>query len=613
MSFLKHIRNSLGFDYRSLALYRFLIGIIIMTDVIYRLPDITNFYTDVGLVPRALFLNEMTLPWSFSLHLANGSSEIMTIFFMIQLLLGFMVAVGYKTNWAMLGSFILNVSVHNRNWLVQNGGDDVLRSILLLSVFLPLNRFFSVDSALKKDKAPTPEDPHMSFWVMAFTFQVFAIYFISYVLKTHDMWRKDFTAIYFSSRLDIFATSFGIFTRNFQLFQKIATAATALLEWLGPLLLVFPWVFGKRWWWIRTLVVALFWGLHLGIFFTMKIGLFPWICLAMWTIFLPGPLWDKVLACLRKKHYGSLTVYFDGDCRFCEKGVRLLREFFLLPEVQIKECQSDTKVLKKMESENSWVVMNAQGEMFTRFGAFLELLRHSPLFSWLRRPLGMRPLRWAGNRTYHWVSHHRPFMGKVTQYLVFTEEKMRPLTLKVLSEAFGGLIFATLIAWNLGTIKTLGIKTGYFGDVGRWLHIYQEWNMFAPFPKLDNVWIEVTGELSDGTSIDLHTGSRDIFGVRDWSFYNYVPNEHWRKFYLNLSNRSDYTRYYGGYLCRRWNDRNIRFVPETTLRKLEIVSFSQLNHLNNEKGPVERKLSWKHWCFDEDYKRDNPDSLNKRP
>jgi hypothetical protein len=35
---------------------------------------------------------------------------------------------------------------------------------------------------------------------------------------------------------------------------------------------------------------------------------------------------------------------------------------------------------------------------------------------------------------------------------------------------------------------------------------------------------------------------------------------------------------------------------------MEIITYSQMNLPDGKRGGIERKLSWKHWCFDEDYK-----------
>ena len=58
-------------------------------------------------------------------------------------------------------------------------------------------------------------------------------------------------------------------------------------------------------------------------------------------------------------------------------------------------------------------------------------------------------------------------------------------------------------------------------------------------------------------------------------------------------------------MCRKWNDRRVRLVENTTLRKLDIVVFSQSNLPDGSRGGINRKMSWTHWCFDEDYKRES--------
>lgn len=599
--FIAIFRTTLGLDYRSMALYRAFMGIIVMADVIYRLPDLTNFYTDLGLVPRATFVTEMGMPWSFSLHLANGSLTYAIILFAIHFIFGLMIFTGYKSRWAFLGAYIMTVSVHNRNWMVNNGGDDILRSILFLSVFLPTNRFWSVDSALSKEEKPS--GTWMSTWVIAVTFQVFVIYFVSYILKDHPIWRENFNAVFFASRLDIFSTPLGLWLRDFIWFGKLSTIYTIYVEWLGPILLIIPFMFGRFWWQVRMLTVFLFWGLHAGIIATMYIGVFPWMCLVIWMIFIPGPVWDRILALFRKRNFGKLTLYFDADCGFCKKSVYLIREFLLLPEVRIAEGQSDSSVHKDMEKNHSWVIVNEKNERFFRYDAFREIVRHSPVLFLKNWFYSSAPVRFIGGKVYHWVSHHREFMGKFSQCLLWTEPKKSFLAITGLREIFGVFILLTLLNWNLTTIKKLKYSSPFFESVTRVLHLYQEWNMFAPFPKMDNVWLEITGELGDGTQMEILTGDTDIYRVKDQDFARNVQNEHWRKFYLNATARADYLRYYGGFLCRQWNTRGIK-KKDTTLRKMEIVSYSQLNLPNGDRGGIERKLSWKHWCFDEDYKRE---------
>lgn len=605
MNILRNILKTSGFDYRSLGLYRILMGIIVMADVVYRIPDLVNFYTDAGLVPRSIFMSEMGMPWSMSFHFANGSIGFAATMFAIHFLFGLMLMVGYKSRWAMIGAFVMTVSVHNRNWLVNNGGDDILRAILFISIFLPLNRRFSIDSALRRDKEPTG-DVHISTWGWMYFLQVFVIYYVSYLLKNHPMWRTDFTAVYFASRLDIFSSDFGFWLRQFPTFAKLSTIFTIYVEFLGPLLLVFSFVFGRFWWIARLVVIGLFWALHGGIIATMLIGVFPFTCLVMWIIFLPTPFWDKLGAYYEKLGFNKLTIYFDGECRFCEKMVLIIREFFLFSDVKVQPTQSDPKINESMLKENSWVVVNGDGTRFFHFAAMLEVMRHSPVLKWFVPVFSLKIFFVPFTGVYKWVANHRQLLSRYSQYIEFKPARKDITWLNWVYQISGAFFFVTLLMWNVGTIKRWEIQVPFFQNVTRWIHLYQEWNMFAPFPKMDNVWVEIPAELGNGQEIELLTGDKDIYSVKDKVFPKIVPNEHWRKFFLNVSERTDYARYYGGYLCREWNDRGIQKVPDTTLRKFEIIVYSQPNLPNDEKGGISRKLSWKHWCFDEDYKRDNP-------
>lgn len=606
MSALGFIRKTFALDFRSMALYRVLIGLVVMCDVIYRLEDLTDFYTDIGLVPRSLFISEMAMPWSFSFHLANGSLVFAIIMFTIHFLCGLFMSVGYKTKFFSLMAFVFTVSVHNRNWLVNNGGDDVLRSILFISIFLPLGKFYSVDAAMRKEPLAMDKKEHFSFWTLTFFLQVFCIYFISYILKDHPIWRSDFTAVFFSSKLDIFVAQVGLWIRNFPFLMKVSTFFTIYLEWLGPLLLIGSFAFRKYWWVVRTALVLLFIGFHFGIFLTMNIGLFTFICMAMWTIFLPGPLWDKIGDALRKRGFGKMKIYFDADCGFCQKGVRIIRSFFLLPEVEIATAQSVPKIGAQMKGDHSWVVVNGKGESFTQYNAWIEITNNSPVLYPVRKVFSFAPVRFLGQKIYKFVSHNRGLFGKLTQWLEYTGNKKDVFSFKLLREIMGVVFFATLLMWNLTTIRKYNIKSPVFQSIGRWLHIYQEWNMFAPYPKLDNVWVEVPGVLSDGSEVEVITGNRDTYSIKDQAFYDSIPNEHWRKFYLNLTEKNTYSRYFGSFLCRKWNDRNIRWVENTTLRKFEVVVYSQVNLPDGEKSGITKKHSWKHWCFDEEYKKEAP-------
>lgn len=594
--FLEILKRSFGFDYRSMSLYRLLIGTLIVVGVLYRLPDLTAFYTDVGILPRQIFLSEFALPWSFSLHLASGSYGVMFLFFMVQLVLGLMVLFGFKTRWALIFSYILNVSVHNRNWLINNGGDDVLRSILFLSIFLPLDHYFSIDSGRRKNSRPSQEYV-TSPWTIAFFIQVLAIYFVSYILKDHPVWRGEYTAVYYALRVDALVNPLGFIIREIPWFDTIATIFTIFLEWSGPLLLFFSFLFFKHWWIIRSIVLLGFWGLHLGIILTMWIGLFPYICIAMWTLFIPSPVWNYLG---RKFYHSPVRIYYDRDCGFCFKMVSLIKSFCLTKESLILPAQENPRIHEIMNRENSWVVETQEGECHTAYEAFLLIVKHSwslrlGIFFWQARPV-----KYFLEKLYRWISHNRPLMGKFSQFLILLPPRKDVMTLRILSSLLGGGVCITLIMWNLTTIKRFNFNAPFFADVTRWLHLYQEWNMFSPRPKPDSVWIEIPAVLTDGSEIELLTGDRDIYSVKNEAFFRSIRSEHWRKLYFNVTDRIDYGKYLGSFLCRNWNDLDNGLVPNVKLRKFDINVYSQMNLLNNEKEGIVKKATWTQWCFGKD-------------
>src|SRR3989338_10114953 len=66
------IRPAFSIDLRSLAIFRILIGLVIVIDLICRLGDVALYYSDQGVLPREVMLNSAR-PWfSFS----NAANQI---------------------------------------------------------------------------------------------------------------------------------------------------------------------------------------------------------------------------------------------------------------------------------------------------------------------------------------------------------------------------------------------------------------------------------------------------------------------------------------------------------------------------------------------------------
>ncbi len=497
---LLRLKDYFSFDTRALALGRMGLGISIFIDILWRMQSIEWHYTDLGTMPRDVFLSQFAFSWTSSFHLMNGSFAFAFILLALHAVFALMVAVGYKTRLFTLLLSLFTISLHNRLWYLNNGGDDALRALLFFAVFIPWGEMWSLDW-WRSGQNPGPRRVSGS-WVAVWFLQAFCIYFVSYILKTSPIWRQDYTAIYYSSHLDLFATPLMKSLRQSPGFLKVSTFLTIVLEWLGPLILVLG-IFAPRklWKWIKFTVVASFWGLHIGIILTMSIGLFPFYCIFMWFFFLPSELLD----------------WFEQ-----------------------------------------------------KYPKFIRGLNY-PL-SWLSLKLGLSPLA-----------------ARESKGLFY------------LSQAFGVFIFSAIFFWNLSTLKPpMKVSIPFWVNVTRWLHLYQEWNMFAPFPKQENVWLEIPAELEDGSSVELLSGSPDILTSKKEVFPKIIPDEHWRKFYMNVADNDKLAKQYAGAWCRLWNRSPENGGKFPRLRRFSIISYHHVILPDYKQSDLHKRVIWNHWCFEQD-------------
>ena len=87
MSGQKILRNMFGLDYRSLALLRIGLGLILLANLYVTLPDLRALYTDEGVLPRTILLSSPDRLASQSLYMASGDSWYVYTLFALQVVL----------------------------------------------------------------------------------------------------------------------------------------------------------------------------------------------------------------------------------------------------------------------------------------------------------------------------------------------------------------------------------------------------------------------------------------------------------------------------------------------------------------------------------------------
>jgi len=289
-AFKSKLRELFGIDIRSLALFRIGVALVFLGDLLVRFQDITAHYTDEGVLPRGVLIENILDTWKISLHLINGTWEYQLVLFFFGALFGIALLVGYWTRLATLLTWLFIISIQTRNPIILQGGDDVLRLLLFWGLFLPMGSYWSIDSLLSKKSAPTNQI--VSIGTCALLLQICLIYWFSAILKSDPVWRQDGTAVWYSLSIGLFSTSLGTMLLQYPTFLKGITFSTLYLEAFGPFFAFSPiWTGPLR---FATAMAFIFFHM-MGLNFAMELALFPYICAVAWIVFIPGWFWDKVL------------------------------------------------------------------------------------------------------------------------------------------------------------------------------------------------------------------------------------------------------------------------------------------------------------------------------
>jgi predicted DCC family thiol-disulfide oxidoreductase YuxK len=597
-------------DVRSLALLRIGLALTILADLTTRFGDLSAHYSDFGVLPRAIVNDGLLKPGHWSIHLLSGQPLVQGLLFLVAALCAVAMLVGYHSRLATIASWILLISLHNRNPLLIFAADDVLRAIMFWAMFLPLGAAYSVDRAMNTATRPIPLRI-LSGATIALMVQQCFIYIFSAVFKTTDTaWWPDGTAVYYSLSYDQYVTTLGRFLLNLGPLLTALTFITLVLEWVGPLLIWSP----LRHDFCRMLAVVTFIGLHAGFGLTLNLGIFPFLSIVSWLAFIPTSAWEA----LSKQVYGSqrlgLKIFYDADCGFCKKVVHLLRMLLVLPNTPLATAQSIPEINQAMAAQNSWVIVDWQGQHHYKFAGIAYVVSLSPVFYFLAPLLRWKPIMTAGTRGYEWIATHRKVAGRFTRPF-----KFRPLTVKTPSwvSAVALLLIALTAIWNLRSIAVhhafvenrqpvvsilRRVTTGRTAQRFDWLsqvtRLDQSWSIFAPAPPQDDGWHVVAGSLSQSAQqtaqIDVLRPERALtfekpsLGDRTRLY----KNMQWRTFYINLNRHVGQKVFpvYGDYLCRQ-SDR--RGYP---LESLQVYFMDERTAAPKEPQSVEKTLIWEQAC-----------------
>lgn len=584
----------LSLDLRSLALGRIFIGLVLIVDWFYRIRNSFEFYTDLGVLPRAPVLSDFSNPYFFSVFYIAGKPIYIYLLLLIGLIFYLGFTVGYKTKFSNLMTWIFFVSLSARTGVVSHAGDDILRLALFWYFFLPAHRFFSVDQALIEAKSgptvlTTENTQILNVASIALMLQLLLMYIFTAILKWHPIWYTDASAIYYALQLDQFLTPFGEFFRTlpYKLLQLITWMVFAI-EVIFPYLFFIPWKNNT----LRWILIFTFVGFHFSLFTVFYIGFFPWACMAYWLIFIPSNFWDTVFISWRKTQE-NVTIYYDPDCGICKRMCFLIRAFLGLQYINI-QAGSSQDIHKQILDNNSWLVQNKEGQSFFQFDAFIYLVSISYL-SPIYYILNLSIVKNIGNSVYESVAGNRKrYLGWIAWFKVTKNPKLTAWPFQVIAS----LLLIIVIWWNIVSLE----KDGFdklpkpIQITGSILRLHQQWTMFAPFPAMEDGWVITDGLLKNGEHWDIFN-DRPVNFETPRRVSDMFPNTLWRKYLINLRSKDyeNYRLYFGRYLCRLWNDHHEENQQVDTFKIYYMLELSKPRGV--PKDPLVPEMLWSHGCF----------------
>ncbi|MFC4438474.1 MULTISPECIES: HTTM domain-containing protein [Natrialbaceae] len=280
----KRVRSRFTIDTRALAALRIALGSIILFDLLQRAAYIDVFYTDNGVHSVAAYETTYSQYTGLSLHAASGELWFQQFMFALAGLFALALILGYRTRLVGFVSLVLVFSLHARNPALLNGGDRLLRVLLLVALLTPLGERWSID-ALRRGSARTSV---VSFGTVALLAQPLAVFASNAYLKHGgESWyageavrialANDVMTVYLGNHLSAYPSLLEAFNWAWILLLTGSIAFLLLTD-------------GRT----RAFFALVYIGSFAGMLVSLSVGLFPFVLTASVIPYLTAPFWDAL-------------------------------------------------------------------------------------------------------------------------------------------------------------------------------------------------------------------------------------------------------------------------------------------------------------------------------
>ena len=612
-------------DKRALGFYRVLLGVLCFIDLTRRWHFIDIFYTNNSIISISTsnsYYKNFTLLSTFT------TSWEVHLFFAIAIFASIMFIVGYKTKFFQIICTVFLISIHNRAIMLENAGDFVVNSLLVLSLFLPLGISFSFDSLKKSLKINESNVSDLnnftnlnekkeifSIAYFGILIQLASIYFFTGLNKSGYDWGNG-SAVFKMFQLDTFLTPTGYHLREYvdHTVSKIFTYSTLGLEFSAPILLLLPFYSHI----LRFIFIVFFTAFHLGIRISIKVGLFSYTMISTFVLLLDKNSIDKISKIIKNKFYcNDYILFYDTDCGFCHFTARIIKRLDIFNNIEfagqnyngdkpdkINKMIDYTVVLYNKKNKKYWIKQTA-------FGKILNTIPLGFIFSWIFfLPLVDKILEYiydcvALNRTK--VSKFFGFAAcdiKENENIVPENNLVENDNAKffknighIINSMCVSIIILASLNYNLVANKSVNEYMEEYNydkfkhnkilrKISSYPRMIQRWNMFSPTVLGTDKTVVVEVILNDGTTINPFTGEPAILNSLDYPNLWHDHNQFWRKFFSRVTKKqnSKYISKFEKWIKKNGNDYFAENLNGKKIKSVKLWSLSQRNrNINSTK------------------------------
>jgi predicted DCC family thiol-disulfide oxidoreductase YuxK len=397
-----------------LGLYRIVLGLLTLYSFALFAKDATTFFSDAGVL-TADTLAERTERDFHTILRWIGHPVGVLIALGALFAAGICFTLGFYSRVSSVLLYVLVASFHERNNLVLNGGDTVLRTMLFLFMFAPSGAALSVDALRRRMRRPEGEDPGPVLirpWAQRMMqIQVAIIYLVTAYAKSRGALYHDGSAMYYVFGLVDFNIRGVEQLMNYPLAYSFLTYAVMFIEVSLPFLL----------WFRAARPYAVLLGLlaHGWIIVFMTIPVFGVLMLATYLPFFSEEEFALARARLLNWFGGRkrARVYFDGHCVNCRKVRAVLESMDVLGRMEPLDARDadlsdlppelDRRVLLE-----EMVLVTPSGRVRMGFDAYRWLAARFPATAWTL-PLWYLPgVAFVGRRIYRRMARGRTVLAR---------------------------------------------------------------------------------------------------------------------------------------------------------------------------------------------------------